>query len=134
MGFFKDVRDLKKTADAMTPPEHKGMLGGFRAMRDGVSTANQMVGNLAAEQQKSAALMATGIVGQATIIQVRDTGTTVNENPQVEFDLSVTIPGRDAYSATLTQIISRIAIGSFQPGSTVPVRVSSEDPQSLMIG
>jgi hypothetical protein len=134
MGFFKDVRDLKKTADVLTPPEHKGMMGGFRAMRDGVATANQMVGNLAAEQQKSATLMATGLVGQATIDQVRDTGTTVNENPQVEFDLTVTVPGRDPYTATVTQIISRIAIGSFQPGATVPVRVSPEDPHTLMIG
>jgi hypothetical protein len=134
MGFFKDVRDLKKTADAMTPPEHKGVMGGFRAMKDGVATANQMIGNLAADQQKSATLMATGVVGQATINQVRDTGTTINENPQVQFDLTVTIPGRDPYAASLTQVISRIAIGSFQPGATVPVRVSPEDPQTLMIG
>jgi hypothetical protein len=134
MGFFKDVRDLKKTADAMTPPEHKGVMGGFRAMKDGVATANQMIGNLAADQQKSATLMATGVVGQATINQLRDTGTTINENPQVEFDLTVTVPGREPYAVSLTQVISRIAIGSFQPGATVPVRVSPEDPQTLMIG
>src|SRR4030081_1577600 len=133
MGFFKDVRDLKKTADQMTPPEHRGMMGGFRAMKDGVATANQMVGGLAAEQQKTAALMANGIVGQARIDQISDTGTTINENPQVHFNLTVTIPGRDPYAATLTQVVSRIAIGSFQPGASVPVRVSPDDPQTLII-
>ncbi len=133
MGFFKDIRDLKKTADDMRPPEHRGMMGGFRAMRDGVATANQMVGNLAAEQQKAQSLMATGIVGQATIDQVTDTGVTVNDNPQVQFNLTVTLPGREPYPATLTQVVSRIVIGNFQPGATVPVRVSPDDPQTLMI-
>jgi hypothetical protein len=133
MGFFKDLNELKKTGDAMRPPEHSGMMGGFRAMRDGVATANQMVGGLAAEQQKTAMLMASGVVGQARIDQISDTGTTINDNPQVQFALTVTIPGREPYSASLTQVVSRIAIGSFQPGATVPVRVSPEDPQILMI-
>jgi hypothetical protein len=133
MGFFKDLNQLKKTADEMRPPEHRGMMGGFRAMRDGVATANQMVQGLAAEQQKTAMLMGSGIVGQARIDQISDTGATVNDNPQVQFNLTVTIPGRDPYPATLTQVVSRIAIGSFQPGATVPVRVSPDDPQTLMI-
>jgi hypothetical protein len=133
MGFFKDVRDLKKAADDMRPPEHRGVMGGFRAMRDGVAQANQMVSGLAAEQQKTAMLMASGIPGQARIDQVSDTGVTVNDNPQVQFNLTVTIPGRDPYPATLTQVVSRIAIGSFQPGATVPVRVSPDDPRTLMI-
>jgi hypothetical protein len=133
MGFFKDVSDLKKQGEALRPPEHRGMLGGFRAMRDGVSTANQMLGGIAAEQQKTAELMASGLVGQALINTIADTGTTVNDNPQVQFNLTVTIPGRDPYPATLTQIVSRVAIGSFQPGATVPVRVSANDPQTLMI-
>jgi hypothetical protein len=92
-----------------------------------------MTNGLAAEKQRTAMLMTSGIVGQARIDQVSDTGTTVNENPQVQFNLTVTIPGRDPYPATLTQIVSRIAIGSFQPGATVPVRVSPDDPQTLMI-
>lgn len=133
MGFFKDLSDLKKTGDAMRPPEHRGVMGGFRAMKDGVATANQMVGNLAAEKQKTAILMANGVVGQATIDQVVDTGTTVNDNPQVQFGLTVTIPGHEPYSATLTQVVSRLVMGNFQPGATVPVRVSPDDPQTLMI-
>jgi hypothetical protein len=133
MGFFKDLNQLKKASDDMRPPEHRGMMGGFRAMRDAVATGNEMMQGLAAEQQKTAALMANGIVGEARIDQISDTGTTINDNPQVLFNLTVTIPGRDPYPATLTQVVSRIAIGSFQPGATVPVRVSPDDPQTLMI-
>jgi hypothetical protein len=92
-----------------------------------------MLGGIAAEQQKTAELMASGVVGQAVIDTIADTGTTVNENPQVQFGLTVTIPGQAPYPASLTQIVSRVAIGSFQPGATVPVRVSPNDPQTLMI-
>lgn len=88
---------------------------------------------LAAEQQKTAMLIASGIAGQARIDQITDTGMTVNENPQVQFELTITIPDRDPYAAELTQVVSRIAIGSFQPGATLAVRVSPEDPQTLMI-
>lgn len=134
VGFLKDVRNLQKQAKDMTPPEHRGVVGGFRAMKDGVAQANSMMGDLAEQQQKAQMLMTTGIVGQATIDAVNDTGVTINENPQIELSLTVTVPGKDPYPASLTQVVSRIAIASFQPGSTVPVRVSPDDPQVLMIG
>ncbi len=88
---------------------------------------------LAAEQQKTSALMASGIVGQAQIDNLSDTGAAINDNPRLQLNLTVTIPGRQPYPVTLIQVVSRIAIGSFQPGATVPVRVSPDDPQSLII-
>jgi len=134
MGFMKDVRNLQKQGKAMTPPEHRGVMGGFRAMKDGVAQANEMLGDVAEQQQKAQMLMTSGIVGQATVDSINDTGVTVNDNPQVEFVLDVTLPGREPYKASLTQVVSRLAIAGFQPGATVPVRVSPDDPQVLMIG
>jgi len=133
MGFFKDIRNLQKQAEAMTPPEHRGMAGGFRAMRDGVAQANQMLGDVAAESQKAQYLMSNGRQGSATITAIRDTGVTINDNPTVELDLDVSLDGGAPYTVTHKQTISRIAIGSFQPGATVPVRVDPMDPHSLMI-
>lgn len=92
-----------------------------------------MVDGLTAEYEKTAMLMASGLVGQATIDHVTDTGATVNENPRVQFKLTVSIPGRDPYQARLTQVVSRLVISDFQPGASVPVRVSPDDPQTLMI-
>ena len=91
------------------------------------------MGGLAAERQKTAALMSNGIAGRARVDQISKTGTTINEHPRVLIELTVTIPGRDPYAAALTQVVSRIAIASFQPGATVAVRVSPDDPQTLMI-
>jgi hypothetical protein len=134
MGFLKDIRNLQKQAEAMTPPEHRGMMGGLRAMRDGVAQANQMLGDVQAEGMKAQHLMANGQPGSATITALRDTGVTVNDNPTVELDLSVSVDGAEPYAVTHRQTISRIAIPSFQPGATVPVRVDPVDRQSLIIG
>jgi len=134
MGFLKDIRNLQKQAEAMTPPEHRGVAGGFRAMRDGVAQANQMLGDMQAEGQKAQHLMVNGRVASATITAVRDTGMSINDNPTVEFDLAVAVDGTDAYAVTHRQTISRIAIPSFQPGATIPVRVDPVDRQSLIIG
>src|SRR5919202_6598164 len=100
MGFFKDIRDLQKQAEAMTPPEHRGVRGGLRAMRDGVAQANQMLGDVQAENMKAQHLMANGQVGSATITAIRDTGMTINDNPTVELDLSVTVNGAEPYAVT----------------------------------
>jgi hypothetical protein len=134
MGFLKDIRNLQKQAEAMTPPEHRGVTGGFRAMRDGVAQANQMLGDMQAEGQKAQHLMLNGRVASATITAIRDTGMTINDNPTVELDLAVSVDGAAPYAVTHRQTISRIAIPSFQPGATVPVRVDPVDQTSLMIG
>jgi hypothetical protein len=133
MGFLKDIRNLQKTGKDMTPPEHRGIVGGFRAMKEGVAQMGQTAGNLAEQQQKAQTLMTSGLVGQATITGITDTGVTINENPQVELSLAVTLPDREPYEVTVTQVISRLAIAGFQPGSVVPVRVSPDDPQVLIV-
>lgn len=98
MGFLKDIRDLQKQADAMTPPARRGRLA------------------------------------TATITAFRDTGLTVDDDPTVELDLSVSVDGAEPYAVTHRQTISRIALPSLQPGATVPVRVDPIDRTSLTIG
>jgi len=133
MGMFKDVRNLKKQAKEMVPPEHRGIGGGFRAMRDGIAQANQLMGGVAAEAQKAQYLMLNGRAGTARIDGIRDSGTTINENPVVDFDLHVTVDGFSPYTVTHQQTISRLTIASLQPGATVPVRIDPANAQSLII-
>jgi hypothetical protein len=104
-----------------------------RAMRDGVAQANQTLGDLQAEGMRAQHLMANGRAGAATITGLRDTGVTINDNPTVELDLSVSLDGGEPYAVTHRQTISRIAIASFQPGATVPVRVDPADRSSLLM-
>lgn len=135
MGFFKDIRNLQKQADAMTPPEYKGLGGSMRQMRDGVAMASQTLSDINAGQGQAQTLMATGLVGQATVGALRDTGMTVNDNPVVELDLQVTSPTAvAAYPVTHRQMISRLQVAQLQPGATVQVRIDPTDPQSVILG
>ncbi len=133
MGFFKDLKQLQDTAREMTPPEHRGMMGGFRAMKDGVATANQTLGQMAADSQKAQHLMAAGHPGQATISAIRQTGTMINYNPECDLDLQVTVNGSAPYPVRHRQVIAQVALASFQPGTTVSVRVDPANPQSLIV-
>ena len=134
MGFLKDMRTLKKQADAMTPPEHRGMAGGFRAMRDMASDATQTLGEMQREAAVANHLAVHGVPGRAVITAISDTGMTVNDNPRVSLTLEVTVGDKAPYTATHDQVISRIAVAGFQPGATVPVRVDPVDERSLIIG
>jgi hypothetical protein len=95
--------------------------------------ADTMLGDMAAKQRRAQHLMANGRVGQATITHVTDTGVTVNDNPQVQIALMVAMDGAPAYAASVTQVISRLAVANFRPGATVPVRVDPADPNELII-
>ena len=134
MGFLKDMRTLKKQADALTPPEHKGLGGGFRALRDATSEATQTLGDLQRQAAVANHLAVHGVPGRAVITAIGDTGMTVNDNPRVSLTLEVTVGDKAPYTATHDQVISRIAVAGFQPGATVPVRVDPVDERSLIIG
>src|SRR4026208_1349798 len=99
MGLFKDMKNLQKQAKEMTPPEHRGIKGGFKAMKDGVAQASEMMGSMQADQAKAQHLMANGRQGTAVITDVRQTGMFVNENPQVEIGLQATVGGEPAHTA-----------------------------------
>jgi len=133
MGFLKDIRSMQKQAKDMTPPEHRGVMGGFRAMKDLASTGAAVMGDMQQQSVNSQRLMASGQQGTATVTAIRDTGLTVNENPQVELDLHVCVDGTAPYAVTHRQVVSRVAIPAFQPGATVPVRVDPADAHTLLI-
>ena len=133
MGFFKDLRSVQKQAKDLTPKEYQGMGGLMRMGKDGMAQANQALADYSADAQKSQHLMANGRQGTATVAAVRQTGTFVNENPQVEMDLDVSVEGLEPYRVTHRQVLAMIAIPQFQPGAQVPVRVDPQDPQSLIV-
>ena len=133
MGMFKDLNNLNKQAKAMQKPEHRGLMGGFRQMKDGVAQANEIMGDMAADGQKANYLATAGQDGTATITAVRDTGMTVNDNPSIEMDLQVQVAGGAPYPVTHQQVVSRLAIGNFQPGASITVKVDPANPQSLIV-
>ena len=98
-------------------------MGFFRDLRSVQRTAAEMTQHLADN----------GRPGTATLTAMRRTGTFVNDNPEVEMDLEVTVDGMAPYPATLRQVIATIAAPRFHPGATVPVKVDPAEPTSLIV-
>jgi hypothetical protein len=117
----------------MQKPEHRGVMGGFRALKDTAAMGAATIGDMQAEAATAQRLMQEGRVGSALVTALRDTGMTINDNPQCELDLQVTLEGVEPYNVTHKQVISRLAVAGFQPGATVPVRVDPNDLQTLIV-
>jgi hypothetical protein len=73
----------------------------------------------------------TGVAGTGQIMGLRQTGVTVNDQPQVELDLLVTIPGRSPYRAEVKEIVPLIMLSRLQ--GTLPVRVDPAEPDAVVI-
>ena len=78
-------------------------------------------------------LSKTGVPAQARIISVSDTGTTVNNNPQIKLLLEVTPPMGAPYQVETKQLISRLQTSSFQPGTMLPVIIDPNDKNLIEI-
>lgn len=62
----------------------------------------------------------------AEILEMWDTGTTINENPVVSFRLEVHPIAGAPFVAETQQLVSRLRIQKYKPGTTVDVRYDPE--------
>jgi hypothetical protein len=62
------------------------------------------------------------------IVRLIDTGTTINDDPVVEFVLDVTPPDGERYKARTKALVSRLDVASVQPGRIVPVKYDPQNP------
>jgi hypothetical protein len=132
MGFFKDLRDMKKMADDMT-----AQTGGRPSLRDTVSQGKEAMGmaqeQLALAQQLQVQANPNARTGRATINAIRDTGMTINEDPVVEMQMNVTDADGSMYAIVHQQIVSRLRLAQIQPGAEVQVRIDPQDRNKLLI-
>ena len=132
MGMFKDMKDMVNVARS---DELKEMRQTAKAMPRTSMMDAMREGNAALQQATSAqALYTSGLQGQATIEGLTDTGTVLNHNPICEFQLTVTVPGRAPYPVTHQQMVPAVMLASYQPGTTMQVRVDPDDPSKLVFG
>jgi hypothetical protein len=78
-------------------------------------------------------LAKSGFATTAKVIQVSDTGVTVNNAPQVKLLLEVTPPNGTTYMVETKQLISRLQTSIYQPGSMIPVLIDLNDKNSIVI-
>ena len=85
------------------------------------------------DAEESRRLLQIGQRGIAMVMAVRDTGESVDENPEAELELCIALDGQDPYKITHRQVISRVAIGSLCAGAKVPIRVDPYDPRNVLV-
>lgn len=127
MGFFKEMKDLKKNADAIAPKQKRP---GFTDMMKQANAAMQDVQTM---QTQATELMTTGEDGTATVSFIQATGTMINNFPEIEFKLQVSKGGGSAYEVTHRQVVSPVSIPALQPGATVAVKVDPADQNRVYL-
>jgi hypothetical protein len=78
-------------------------------------------------------LIGVGIPANALITGMRDTGTSVNDQVVVAFDLQVRPEGRQPYPVSHRQILPRLLMGGVLPGRTVRIWSDPANPARLVI-
>lgn len=78
-------------------------------------------------------LQKTGISSKAKILEVKDTGVTINDNPQVKLMLEVKNIFGQKYTTSCRVLVSRINPGAYQPGMEIPVKIDPKNELNVVI-
>ena len=78
-------------------------------------------------------LQKTGIPGKARILEVKDTGVTINNNPQVKLILEVKNSFGQKYTTQCRVLVSRINPAAYMPGMEVPVKIDPKNEMNVVL-
>lgn len=81
----------------------------------------------------AARLQKTGLSGKARILEVRDTGVTINNSPQVKLMLEVKNSFGQKYNAQTKVLVSRLNLSAFTPGMEIAVKIDPNNEQNVVI-
>ncbi|MHB8671046.1 MAG: DUF3592 domain-containing protein [Acidimicrobiales bacterium] len=88
---------------------------------------------LVARGQADRALMTKGQRAEATVLSVQQTGTFVNNNPQVSLVVDVRPEDGQVFQARAVHVVPLVALPRIQPGSVVPVRYDPSNPGKVAL-
>lgn len=78
-------------------------------------------------------LQKTGLPGTARILEVKDTGVTINNNPQVKLILEVKNSFGQKYNTQCRVMVSRLNPGMFMPGMEIAILIDPKNEQNVVI-
>ena len=82
---------------------------------------------------QNSAVLKTGISAPAVILNAEDTGTTMNESPQVRLTLQVNPAFGPSFQAVTTTFVGRLQVGMITPGAPVTVRYDPADMTKVAV-
>lgn len=127
MGFFKDLNKLNKQGKELSKNYDPGA-----QMQQGIAQMQQ-ANEMMQQQTEAAQLSATGTPAQLQITASRDTGTVMNMQPVIEFDVLVMPETGAPYPTTFRQIVPMSVMAKVVPGGTLQAKVDPANPSAVWI-
>jgi hypothetical protein len=84
-------------------------------------------------REEACAILAAGLPATATVLELRDSGTTINDDPVVIFVLRVEPAEGELFTAESRALVSRLDVPQVQPGRVLPVRYDPADPARVAL-
>jgi len=122
---------LRQVVDAFSPAASWTRPGAVLLML-ALSSGCAMVDHFTGEDVNRE-VRASGLPATATVLEIFDTGVTVNDDPVVGFRLQVEADGRPPWEAETRALVSLLAIPQIQPGAVLPVKYDPLDPARVAI-
>ena len=133
---MKDLSGLTKQAKQLQRQQQQeagykpGFGGQMQQMGDMLSQANEQLSELAGDQGERGQILTEGVDGVATIVAM---GTPARGAQwfNLDLDLEVSVPGRQAYRVANSYMVP--AAATLGPGVALPVKVDQSDPSKIAI-
>ncbi len=84
-------------------------------------------------RKEACEILRIGKPASGRVVRLIDTGTTINDDPVVEFVLEVTPPDGQPYEAHTKGLVSRLDIPAIQPGRVFPVKYDPQVPTRVAL-
>ncbi len=88
---------------------------------------------MANASKAAARVLSSGTPAVAQVLAANQTGTYVNNNPQIVLTLNVTPHGGTPYQAHVTKVVSMFEIPQYQVGAQLDVRVDPANPANVAV-
>ncbi len=98
-----------------------------------VTTGCQSIADSFSGRKEACEVLDIGEPASATVMRLIDTGTTINDDPVVEFVLLVVPADGEAYEAHSKALVSRLDVPAIQPGRVLPVKFDPQQPARVAI-
>ena len=133
---MKDLSGMTKQAKQLQRQQQQeagykpGFGGQMQQMGDMLSQANEQLSELTGNQGERGKILAEGVGGVATIVAM---GTPARGAQwfNLDLDLKVSVPGRQAYRVANSYMVP--AAATLGPGVSLPVKVDQNDPSKIAI-
>jgi hypothetical protein len=74
-----------------------------------------------------------GLPGTARILSLTQTGTYLNEQPQIAMELEVNVPGHPTFQTTHRSFVPLILLNRLAPGGDLPIKADPQKPTRVIV-